>query len=329
MSTIFSGVQPSGEMTIGNYIGAMRRFVTYQDTHNCLFCVVNQHAITVPQKPDELKQSARKLAALYMAIGIDPKKATIFIQSEVRAHAALAWIMTCLSSMGELERMTQYKDKSQQHGKNETIPAGLFVYPPLMAADILLYQTTHVPVGDDQKQHLELTRDLAARFNARYGETFSIPEPLIAKSGARIMSLQTPTKKMSKSDPNNAATIFLLEDLAKTKKKIMRAQTDSDGIVRFDIENKPGISNLMTLRAALTNETMDTMTAAYDGKGYGDFKKDLAEIITETLAPLQEEHKKLMDDPIVDTVLNEGAEKAHALAEQTLQKVESKMGLSR
>ena len=237
MSVIFSGIQPSGELTIGNYLGALRNFLTFQDDHECFYCIVNQHAITVPQDPKDLIHNTRSLAALYLAVGLDPNKVTLFVQSEVPAHAQLGWILTTLSSIGELERMTQYKDKSAKQG--ETIPAGLLTYPPLMAADILLYQTNYVPVGDDQRQHIELTRDLAQRFNFKYGEVFAMPEIKTTVGGARVMSLQDPTKKMSKSDDNNWATIRLLDTPDVVVKKIKKAATDSEGVVRYYKEKQP------------------------------------------------------------------------------------------
>lgn len=250
MKKIFSGVQPTGIITLGNYIGAFRQFTALQNDFDCVFCIVDQHAITIAQDPKELSNHIRSLAALYIAVGIDPKKSTLFIQSEVPAHAQAGWIMQCISYIGELERMTQFKDKST--GK-DAVSAALLTYPPLMAADILLYQTDIVPVGDDQTQHVELTRDLAERFNKRYGEVFTIPEIQLPKNGARIKSLQDPLKKMSKSDPNQKATIRLLDSPKEIEKKIKSSVTDSEGIVAFDPENKPGVSNLLTIESALTD----------------------------------------------------------------------------
>jgi tryptophanyl-tRNA synthetase len=256
MKTIFSGIQPSGVITLGNYIGAMRQFVELQHEYNCYFCIVDQHAITVPQDRLELRKNIRSLAALYLAVGIDPNKATLFIQSEVPAHAQAGWMLQCIAYIGELERMTQFKDKSA--GK-EAVSAGLLTYPPLMAADILLYNTDIVPVGEDQKQHIELTRDLAERFNKRYGEIFTIPEARIPKVGARIMSLAYPTKKMSKSDPNKKAFITLLDDAKTIEKKIKSAVTDSDGIIKYDKENKPGITNLLNIYSILANKSIEQL----------------------------------------------------------------------
>ncbi len=289
MKTIFSGVQPTGIVTLGNYIGAFRQFTELQHEQQCLFCIVDQHAITIQQDPTELAKAIRSLAALYVATGIDPEKAVLFIQSEVPAHAQAGWIMQCISYIGELERMTQFKDKSD--GK-EGVSSALLTYPPLMAADILLYNTDIVPVGDDQKQHVELTRDLAERFNKRYGDVLTIPEIRIPKNGARIKSLQEPLKKMSKSDPNKKGTISLLDTPKEIEKKIKSAVTDSDGIVAYDVENKPGVSNLLTIESALSGVSIEDLVVKYDS-------------------------------------LDKGAAKAHAIASATLGKMEAAMGLGR
>ncbi|MFD3447333.1 tryptophan--tRNA ligase [Microbacteriaceae bacterium 4G12] len=326
MSVIFSGIQPSGTITIGNYLGAMKQFVELQDEHDCYFCIVNQHAITVAQDPIELRKNIRSLAALYVACGIDPDKSTLFVQSEVPAHGQLGWIMQCIAYIGELERMTQFKDKSK--GK-EAVAAGLLTYPPLMAADILLYHTDIVPVGDDQKQHIELTRDLAERFNNRYREVFTIPEIRIPKVGARIMSLTEPTKKMSKSDPNPKAMISLLDDAKTIEKKIKSAVTDSDGIVKYDKETKAGISNLLTIYSSFSGKTIPELEAQYEGKGYGDFKADLAQVIIAALQPIQDKYNELLKSPELDEILDKGAEKANYVAQKQLRKVENAMGLSR
>lgn len=307
MKTIFSGIQPSGVITLGNYIGAMKQFVELQHDYNCYFCIVDQHAITVPQDRLQLRKNIRSLAALYLAVGIDPNKSTLFIQSEVPAHAQAGWILQCIAYIGELERMTQFKDKSA--GK-EAVSAGLLTYPPLMAADILLYSTDIVPVGEDQKQHIELTRDLAERFNKRYGEIFTIPEARIPKIGARIMSLTDPTKKMSKSDPNPKSFITLLDDAKTIEKKIKSAVTDSDGIIKYDKENKPGISNLLTIYSILSNQSIEQLEQQYAGKGYGEFKADLAEVVISTLTPIQEKYYELIESEKLDDILDEGAEKA-------------------
>lgn len=327
MSVIFSGIQPSGELTLGNYLGALRNFLDYQESDECYYCIVNQHAITVPQDPKELFANTRRLAALYLAVGLDPKKVTLFVQSEVPEHVRLGWVMTTISYVGELERMTQYKDKSQKRG--DSIPAGLLTYPPLMAADILLYQTNYVPVGEDQKQHMELTRDLAQRFNRVYGEVFTIPEIKLGVGGARVMSLQEPTKKMSKSDDNQMATIRLLDDEKTIVKKIKRAQTDSENSVHYDKENKPGISNLMGIYAAITKESYETIEQRYVGQGYGTFKKDVAGLLVDTLRPIHERYNDLIDSPELDRILDEGAVKAREKASKTYRDVELAMGLHR
>ncbi|NUK28769.1 tryptophan--tRNA ligase [Parageobacillus sp. VR-IP] len=326
MKTSFSGIQPSGVITLGNYIGAMRQFLELQHEYNCYFCIVDQHAITVPQDPKELQKNIRSLAALYLAVGIDPNKATLFIQSEVPAHAQAGWMLQCIAYIGELERMTQFKDKSA--GK-EAVSAGLLTYPPLMAADILLYKTDIVPVGEDQKQHIELTRDLAERFNKRYGEIFTIPEPRIPKIGARIMSLADPTKKMSKSDPNKKAFITLLDDAKTIEKKIKSAVTDSEGVIRYDKEKKPGISNLLNIYSILAGKTIEELEQEYAGKGYGVFKADLAQVIIDTLTPIQEKYYDWLESSMLDQVLDEGAEKANKTATEMLEKMEQAMGLGR
>ncbi|MGO0063830.1 tryptophan--tRNA ligase [Brevibacillus fluminis] len=327
MKTIFSGIQPSGILTLGNYLGAMKHFVPLQEEFNCYYCIVDQHAITVPQEPETLRQNIRRLAALYLAVGLDPKKVTLFIQSEVPAHAKLGWIMLCSSYLGELERMTQFKDKA--NGRGESIPGGLLAYPPLMAADILLYGTDFVPVGEDQKQHLELTRDLAERFNNRYGEIFTIPEVRLPEVGARIMSLADGTKKMSKSDPNQGAFISMLDDADTIVKKMKRAQTDSDSVVRFDKTEKPAISNLMTIYSLCSGKSLDEIEAQYEGKGYGAFKTELAEVVVETLRPIQERYEQLFHSSELDDILSEGAEKANKVANDMLHKVERAMGMAR
>ena len=328
MSVIFSGIQPSGNLTLGNYLGALRNFTKVQDENECYYCVVNQHAITVPQDPKMLHERTRQLAAIYLAAGLDPEKAVLFVQSEVPEHVQLGWIMTTMSYVGELERMTQYKDKASKRG--DSVPAGLLTYPPLMAADILLYQTNLVPVGDDQKQHLEITRDLAQRFNRVYGEdVFTIPEILLGQDGTRVMSLQEPTKKMSKSDDNQTATVYLLDTPKDIEKKIKRAQTDSDNAVRYDREAKPGISNLMDIFAALTDKSHEEIEKAYAGQGYGTFKKDVAEAIISVLEPIQKRYAELIDTPELDIILTKGAEKAREKASKTYEAVTKAMGLYR
>ncbi|WP_370294366.1 tryptophan--tRNA ligase [Rossellomorea marisflavi] len=326
MKTIFSGIQPSGTITLGNYIGAMKQFTELQEEYDCYFCVVDQHAITVAQNKAELRKNIRSLAALYIACGIDPEKATLFIQSEVPAHAQAGWILQCVTYIGELERMTQFKDKS--HGK-EAVSAGLLTYPPLMAADILLYGTDLVPVGEDQKQHLELTRNLAERFNRKYNDIFTIPEVRIPKVGARVMSLQDPVKKMSKSDENKKAFITLLDDPKVIEKKIKSAVTDSDGIVRFDREEKPGVSNLLSIYSILEGSTIADLEERYAGKGYGDFKGDLAKVVVDAIEPIQKRYYELIDSEELDDILDRGAEKANRTAGKMLKKMEKAMGLGR
>lgn len=324
MAKIFSGIQPTGTITLGNYLGALKQFVELQNNNEALFCIVDQHAITIPQDPVELRKRIRSLAAIYIAAGLDPEKAILFVQSDVPAHAQLGWILQCTANIGELERMTQFKDKAK--GK-ESVPAGLLTYPPLMAADILLYDTELVPVGEDQKQHVELTRDLAERFNKRYREVFVIPDVSIPKTGARIKSLQDPTKKMSKSDPNTKATIRVLDEEGTIIKKIKSAITDSEGIVRYDEENKPGISNLLAIYSNVTGKTIQELELAYKGKGYGDFKNDVAIAVAEHLRPLQTRYTELIQSKELDHILEEGAKKANYLANKTLRKVENAMGL--
>lgn len=326
MKTIFSGIQPSGTITLGNYIGALRQFVELQEDYNCFFCIVDEHAITVQQDRLELRKNIRSLAALYVAVGLDPEKATLFIQSEVPAHAQAGWMLQCVAYIGELERMTQFKDKSS--GK-EAVSAGLLTYPPLMAADILLYGTDIVPVGEDQKQHLELTRDLAERFNKKYNDILTIPEVRIPKEGARVMSLQEPTKKMSKSDPNQKAFITLLDDPKQIEKKIKSAVTDSDGIVKYDKENKPGVSNLLSIYSALEGTPIPELEAQFEGKGYGDFKQAVADVVVKHLAPIQKRYYELIESEELDRILDEGAEKARFASGKTLKKMENAMGLGR
>lgn len=326
MKTIFSGIQPSGTLTIGNYLGAIRQFTQLQDDHHCYFCIVDNHAITVPQDPKKLRENIRSLAAIYVASGINPNKSTLFIQSEVPAHMQLSWMLQSISYLGELERMTQFKDKSTEQ---ESIPSALLTYPPLMAADILLYNTNIVPVGDDQTQHLELTRTLAERFNNRYSETFTIPKIRIPEVGARIMSLQEPTKKMSKSDENVRAYISMLDDPQTIEKKIKSAVTDSDGIVRYDKENKPGIANLLTIYASCTGESIESLESKYQGKGYGDFKQGVADAVINLLKPIQTRYNELIDASKLDNILDDGAAKATSTANETLVRAKKAMGLGR
>ena len=326
---IFSGVQPSAIPTIGNYIGAMKNFVALQDEYDCTYCIVNQHAITVPQDPKKLKEQTRSLAALYLAIGLDPEKSTIFVQSEVPAHAQAAWIVQCNVGVGELERMTQYKDKSQ---KQQSVSAGLLTYPPLMVADIVLYNAEVVPVGEDQKQHMELTRDFVERFNSRYGngnQLLVMPEPFIPKAGARVMSLQTPTKKMSKSDANVKEYISMLDEPSVIRKKIKSAVTDSSGVIEFDLAEKPGVSNLLTIFSAFSGESIDSLVNRFKGVGYGQFKEELADAIIAVMEPIQERYYELLKSDKLDEILDEGAKKANYVANKTLRKMEKAVGLVR
>jgi len=326
METIFSGIQPSGTPTIGNYLGALQQFVQLQNDYDCYFCIVDEHAITVPQDRLKLRENTRSLAALYIACGLDPEQATLFIQSEVPAHTQLGWMLQSISYMGELERMTQFKDKS--HGK-DAISSALFTYPSLMAADILLYQTNIVPVGEDQKQHLELTRDLAQRFNNKFNDIFAVPEIRVPKVGARVMSLQEPMKKMSKSDTNVKGFISMLDTPKQIEKKIKSAVTDSEGIVKFDKENKPGVSNLLTIHASCSGESIQALEERFAGVGYGEFKQSTADAVLSVLIPIQEKHALLMQSDELDDILDRGAEKASFVANKTLAKAKKAMGLSR
>ncbi|QQM97583.1 tryptophan--tRNA ligase [Staphylococcus pseudintermedius] len=327
MQTLFSGIQPSGIPTIGNYIGALKQFVDIQDEYDCYFCIVDQHAITVPQDRLKLRKQIRQLAAIYLATGLNPEKITLFIQSEVPAHAQAGWMLTTISSIGELERMTQFKDKSQK--QSEGIPAGLLTYPPLMATDIVLYNTDIVPVGDDQKQHIELTRNLVDRFNSRYNDVLTKPEIKMPEVGGRVMSLQDPTKKMSKSDDNPKNFISLLDEPKVVLKKIKSAVTDSDGIIKFDKENKPGITNLLTIYSSLTGESIASLEDRYANEGYGKFKADLAEVVENFLTDFQEKFNSFYESEELDKILDEGRDKAHRASFKTLKKMEKAMGLGR
>ena len=325
MDTIFSGIQPSGDLTLGNYLGALKNFIPFQETHECYYCVVNQHAITVPQDPRQLHARTTELAAIYIAAGLDPAKATLFVQSEVPEHALLGWVMITTSYVGEMERMTQYKDKARKQG--DSIPLGLMTYPPLMAADILLYQANLVPVGEDQRQHMEITRTLAERFNYRYGEVFTIPEMWAPKGGARVMSLQEPTKKMSKSDKDPNGCVYMLEKPEDILRKFKKAVTDSEACVRFDPADKPGVSNLMQIYAVATGKSFETIEQEFAGHGYGDFKQAVGESVVELLRPIREETERLLaDKSYLESVYRAGAEKAAYVANRTLNKVYKKVG---
>lgn len=325
---VFSGAQPSGELTIGNYMGALRQWVKMQATHDSIYCIVDLHAITVRQDPAQLKQATLDTLALYLACGIDPQQSTIFVQSHVAEHTQLSWILNCFTYFGELSRMTQFKDKSTRYAEN--INAGLFGYPVLMAADILLYQTAWVPVGEDQKQHLELSRDIAQRFNALYGEIFTVPEPFIPASGARVMSLLEPTKKMSKSDENKNNVIGLLEDPKAVIKKIKRAVTDSDDppLIRYDVANKPGVANLLDILSAVTAQPIDQLEQQFQGQMYGHLKSVVAEAVSDLLIPLQSRYQQLRaDESYLHEIMQQGAEKARQRAQQTLRRVQQAIGL--
>lgn len=323
---IFSGIQPTNLPMLGNYIGAMRNWKLLQDDYRCLYCVVDLHSLTVRQDPAALRRRSTEMYALLLAVGLDPAKSMLFVQSHVPAHAELAWVLNCYTYMGELARMTQFKDKSAKHADN--INAGLFGYPALMAADILLYQTNMVPVGADQKQHLELARDIADRFNKVYGDTFTIPEPYIPKAGARVMSLQDPASKMSKSDPDENASIFLLDRPDDVRRKLKRAVTDSDGAIRFDPEQKPGVSNLLSILAVLIGRTPEQCADSLSGKGYGALKETVTEAVIETLNPIQAQYDALMKDKdYLKLRMDEGARSAAQLAARTLAKVHKKVGL--
>ena len=323
---IFSGIQPSGTLTLGNYIGALKNFSKLQDDYDCIYSIVDMHAITVRQNPAELRRRCLELAAIYIASGIDPKKSLIYCQSHVSGHAELAWILNCFTYMGEMNRMTQFKDKSAKHADN--INVGLFTYPVLMAADILLYQTNLVPVGHDQKQHLEICRDIAQRFNGVYGDVFTIPEGYIPKVGARIMSLQEPTRKMSKSDPEDTF-VALTDDHDTIRRKIKRAVTDSDGEIRFDPENKPGVSNLLSIMSALGAGEIDALVNELQGQGYGALKTRTADCVIAALEPMQAEFKRLIaDKAYLQGVLDENAKTASYLANKTLRKVQKKVGFA-
>jgi tryptophanyl-tRNA synthetase len=324
---IFSAVQPSGNITLGNYLGAIKNWVDLQKDYHCCYAIVDEHSITVRQDPQELRKRALDLLKVYIACGIDPEENILFIQSHVPAHAQLAWVLNCYTYMGELSRMTQFKDKSKKHADN--INAGLFTYPVLMAADILLYQADLVPVGKDQMQHIEITRDIAERFNGIYGNVFKIPEGFMPKAGAKIMSLAEPTKKMSKSDENPKAYISMLDDFNVIAKKIKSAVTDSEGVIEYreNDETKAGINNLLTIMSAVTGKTIDSIVADYSGKGYGDFKADVAEAVVEHIRPIREKYDQLSDDKayLVD-VYTKGAERANSIAQRTLKKVYKKIG---
>ncbi len=321
---LFSGMQATGTLTLGNYLGALKNWVTLSDEYECFYSVVDLHSITVRQDPAELRKRSRNLLMLYIAAGLDPKKNCIYYQSHVSGHAELSWILNCYTYMGELNRMTQFKDKSAKHADN--INAGLFTYPVLMAADILLYQTDVVPVGIDQMQHLELTRDIAQRFNGVYGDVFTIPEPYIGKTGAKIMSLQNPEKKMSKSDDNPNASVFLMDDVDTIMRKFKRAVTDSEGVIAYR-EEQPGVRNLLDIYCASTGKLPEEAVKEFEGKGYGELKMAVGETVASLLKPVQEEFARLSTDKaFIDGIIKENGEKANYYAAKTLRKVQKKVG---
>lgn len=324
---IFSGVQPSGNLTLGNYLGAIKNWVSLQDDYNCIYAMMDLHTITVRQTPADVRRRTMEVLALYLAAGIDPEKSILFIQSQNPNHAELGWILNCYTYMGELQRMTQFKDKSARHAEN--INAGLFTYPVLMAADILLYQTDLVPVGKDQMQHIEICRDIAQRFNGIYGNVFKIPEGLLSKSGAKIMSLQEPTKKMSKSDENPKAYISMMDDMNVIAKKIKSAVTDSEGIIEYrpDDEAKAGINNLLSIMSAMTGRAIEDIAKDYAGKGYGVFKGDVADAVVEGIRPVREEYDRIIaDKAYLMDICKKGAENARRISQRTLSKVYKKVG---
>lgn len=322
---MLSGIKPTGQLTLGNYIGALRNFVKYQDDYEMIVFIANLHCITEYQEPEQLKKNLTDAVALYLACGLDPEKATIFLQTDVHEHAELGYIMACNTYLGELNRMTQFKDKTAKGEKNLT--AGLYTYPCLMAADILLYNANYVPVGEDQKQHVELTRDLAIRFNNKYSKTFTVPEPLVAKVGARIMSLQDPSKKMSKSDETNKGCIYLLDDLKVARKKIMSAVTDSVGVIQLDKENQPGLYNLIEIASSLTNRSMEDIVLEFHDQGYGKLKGYVADVVCAELEKIQTRYNEILASHTLEKVLEEGAKKAEKIAHVTLANVKKQVGL--
>jgi len=325
MKRVFSGVQPSGILHLGNYFGAIKRFVEFQDTYECFYCIVDLHAITVYQNPKELLRQIEDTALYFLACGLDPKRVTLFVQSDVPCHSELGWIFQCLATFGELSRMTQFKEKSR--GK-ETVSGGLFTYPTLMAADILLYDTDYVPVGEDQKQHVEFCRDLAERFNSRYGKTFKLPEPIIPEHGARIRSLQNPAKKMSKSDSNPMGYISLSDSKDEVAKKIRKAVTDSGREIIYDPDEKPALANLMTIYSLCTGKSFQEIEEIYQGKGYAEFKKDLADVVIEMIAPVQRKYQECKESGVLKEILIEGARRANQVASPMLRLVKERIGLS-
>ena len=325
MKRMLSGIKPTGQLHLGNYIGALRHFVESQDEYEMIAFIANLHCITVPQDPEELQKNLKDCVALYLACGLDPEKSTIFLQTDVKEHAQLGFIICCHTYLGELNRMTQFKDKQAKGEKN--LSGGLYTYPTLMAADILIYDPDYVPVGEDQKQHVELCRDVAIRMNNRYGKLFRIPEPAVPKVGARIMSLSDPSKKMSKSDGTDKGCIYLLDPLPKARKKVMSAVTDSIGKVHFDSENQPGVSNLMQIMSSLTGKSLEDIEKEFEGKGYGDFKRAVADSVCSTLETIQTRYNEIVSSDLIEKTLKEGAEKASAYASVKLKQVQQAIGM--
>lgn len=323
---MISGIKPTGELTLGNYIGAIKQFIQYQEEYELFVFLADLHALTLPIDANELRKNSEDILAIYLACGLDPNKVVIFKQSDIHEHAELGYIMACNSYMGELQRMTQYKDKTQKM-KNDSIPTGIFIYPTLMAADILLYQADFVPVGIDQKQHVELTRNIAIKFNKKYGETFKIPDAYITKEGTKIMDLVNPDKKMSKSSENQKGVIRMLDDINTIRKKIMGATTDSDCLIHFDPENKPGISNLINICVALTGKSIQEIEAMFAGKNYGDFKHFVADIVTTEIEAIQGRYQKIINSPELDKLLDENVAITRALAKEKFLLMKEKMGL--
>ncbi|MFF3921030.1 tryptophan--tRNA ligase [Paenibacillus lactis] len=323
MKRLLSGIKPSGDLNIGGYGGALRQYVKLQHEYDSYFFVPDLHAVTVYQDPKELYQRSRDIAALYIASGIDPDKATIFLQSQVPEHTQLGWLLETQAHFGELKRMTQFKEKS---AGQDTVSSALFTYPVLMAADVLLYQATHVPVGDDQKQHLELTRDVAERFNNRYGRTFTMPEPIIQDIGSRIMGLDDPSKKMSKSNPNRNSCVHMMDTPEDIRKKFSKAVTDSDGQVRYDWEQKAAVSNLIEIYSVFSEEEIPVIEKRYEGQGYGTFKKELAEVVIDKLQPIQEKFRRIVNSSELDLILSDGAKRASEIAGTTLLAAKKAMG---
>ena len=324
MKRILTGLQPTGEITLGNYIGAIRQVSKYQEEYDSYIFIADLHAITIPKEPEELRNNIKKLLNLYLACGIDPKKNKIFIQSDNEYHCNISWMLECNTYYGELSRMTQFKDKSR---KNQSFTSGLLTYPVLMAADILAYDVDYVPVGIDQKQHVELARDLADRFNKKYGDTFKLPEPLITKEGTKIMDLQDPTKKMSKSSESKKGVIYLLDDLDIIRKKIMSATTDSDNYIKFDVEDKPGISNLINIYASLSGINIQEVEEKFKDSNYGEFKKEVANLVVEKVSTIQEKYNELLKSDKLEEILNDGIEAVRPMAKKKYEIMKQKLGL--